>query len=190
LNNKQTTAIELLASGKNDREVAEAIGVRRETVCQWRHDPDFAAELEDYRRQLWSPVVERLQSLVPRAVEVIEWQVHAEKDLKLAFKLLELVGLDAAYRLPSSPPLLHPPVIDSDRFKEHAALQQEFEEVTGIDPLTLGRPNSRLAQEWMDHLESRDYALAGEEILRAAEANIPDHSGNPYNDESTDIDMP
>lgn len=62
----QRTAIELLASGKNDREVAERIRVRRETVCQWRHDPDFAAELEVYRRELWSPYTERLQSLIPR----------------------------------------------------------------------------------------------------------------------------
>ncbi|HEV3309882.1 MAG TPA: hypothetical protein VG815_05145, partial [Chloroflexota bacterium] len=85
LNPKQQTAIDLLAAGRNDRQVAESVGVRRETVCAWRHDPAFAAELENARRELWSPYVERLLSLIPRAFEVIEWQAHAEQDLKFAF---------------------------------------------------------------------------------------------------------
>lgn len=166
----QRTAAELLASGRNDREVAEAIGVRRATVCQWRHEPEFAAELESNRQSLWSPYVDRLQSLLPRAVEVIEWQALTEKDLKLAFKLLELVGLDAACRSTSSPPPLHSPVAGSGRLKDHLALQCEFEELTGFDPIKLGRPDSPLAQRWMRHLEHRMARQVGDEILQQKES--------------------
>ncbi len=44
---KQRQAIDLIATGKNDTEVAGIIGVGRDTVCRWRnHNPDFKRVLE------------------------------------------------------------------------------------------------------------------------------------------------
>jgi FixJ family two-component response regulator len=49
----QENAIDLLVQGHNDRQVAEAIGVRRETVCNWRnHNLRFLVELSRRRRDL------------------------------------------------------------------------------------------------------------------------------------------
>lgn len=43
---QQLNAVELLILGKSDREVAEQVGVTRQTVSGWRlHDPFFQAEL-------------------------------------------------------------------------------------------------------------------------------------------------
>src|SRR5579872_1518316 len=178
---KQQTALDLLVAGRNDREVAEQIGARRETVRCWRHDPDFAAELESRRSRLWAPYVERLHSLIPRALEVIEWQALAESDLKLAFKLLELAGLDLGARSTAPPPPLHPPVLESDRLKNHLALRDEFQGVTGIDPTSLGRPQSRLAKEWITYLDNKERAAAGEQALRTLqlEGMSPDAEEKP-----------
>ena len=44
LNQKQLNAIELLLQGGTDSEVAEAVGVSRQTVNEWKnHDPNFVA---------------------------------------------------------------------------------------------------------------------------------------------------
>ena len=50
---EQLNAIDLLATGKSDREVAEVVGVSRQTVCAWRlYDPYFRAELNKRRNEL------------------------------------------------------------------------------------------------------------------------------------------
>jgi len=47
---EQDHAINLLLQGKNDREVAEAVNVSRQTVNQWRnHDSVFMGELNARR---------------------------------------------------------------------------------------------------------------------------------------------
>src|SRR5688500_13203893 len=46
----QLNAVDLLVTGTGDREVAEAVGVTRQTVCGWRnHDPAFVAALNARR---------------------------------------------------------------------------------------------------------------------------------------------
>ena len=50
---EQLNAIDLLILGKTDREVAEAVGVRRETVTKWHKNPFFIAELNVKREELW-----------------------------------------------------------------------------------------------------------------------------------------
>ena len=53
LSQKQLTAIDMILTGLNDREVAEALGVGRNTVNKWRnHNEDFQAELNERRREL------------------------------------------------------------------------------------------------------------------------------------------
>jgi hypothetical protein len=68
----QLNAIDLLISGKNDRETAEILGVHRNTVIRWRlYDPLFKATL-DYRRQdLFGDALERLRSAMPIAVDYL-----------------------------------------------------------------------------------------------------------------------
>jgi hypothetical protein len=50
---EQLNAIDLLILGKTDREVAEIVGVRRETITKWHKNPFFMAELNIKREALW-----------------------------------------------------------------------------------------------------------------------------------------
>ena len=76
---EQANAIEHLLSGQSDRAVAEAVGVSRQTVCDWRNnDPFFIAELNRQRVVLWREARERLKSLANRALDVVE--LHLDSD--------------------------------------------------------------------------------------------------------------
>ena len=126
-NPRKEQAVNLLLLGMNDRQVAEAIGVRRATVCEWRHEPEFQSQLQSRQRELWEPYIGRLRSLLPRAIHTIEWQLHSSCDLKLALKLVELVGLGNACGLPEgSVPELEEPVAGSDKLRFHKLQMQEL----------------------------------------------------------------
>lgn len=76
---EQDSAIEYLLHGKSDRATAEAVGVSRQTVWEWRnHDPLFIAELNRQRYELWSEANERMKSLANRALDVVELQLGSD----------------------------------------------------------------------------------------------------------------
>ena len=78
LSQEQENAVEHLLQGKSDRVVAEAVGVSRQTVSEWKnHDPFFIAELNRQRSELWREAHQRLQSLVNRALDVVELQLDS-----------------------------------------------------------------------------------------------------------------
>jgi hypothetical protein len=85
-------AIDLLVTGKPDREVAEAVGVSRQTIAQWRQHPMFMAELNQRRQTLWADAHARLRALIGGAVDVIEDALR-NGDLKAAIEVLKAVKL-------------------------------------------------------------------------------------------------
>ncbi|GAB6186472.1 helix-turn-helix domain-containing protein [Thermopirellula anaerolimosa] len=94
----QRNAIELLLTGKTDQEVAEAVGVTRQTVSVWRNqDVFFRTALEARQKEIWGSHVDRLRQLVGRAVEVLEANLLQEEDRGLrqsaAVHVLKCVGL-------------------------------------------------------------------------------------------------
>jgi len=93
---EQLNAIDLLILGKTDREVAEIVGVRRETITKWHKNPFFSAELNVKREELWIDAKLRLKSLVHEAVNVLTSGL-ASKDEKVAITaavhILKTVGL-------------------------------------------------------------------------------------------------
>lgn len=69
LSQEQMNSIEHLLQGKSDRAVAEAVGVTRQTIWEWRnHDPLFIAELNWQRYEMWKEAHERLKSLANRTL--------------------------------------------------------------------------------------------------------------------------
>ncbi len=68
---EQLNAVDLLILGKTDKEVSEAIGVRRETVTRWHKNAFFIAELNAKREELWTESKLRLKALVHDAVDVL-----------------------------------------------------------------------------------------------------------------------
>ena len=92
---QQRNAIDLLIQGKSDQETADAVGVNRVTVTKWRnYDPWFQAELNQRRQDVWGGSVDRLRSLLPRALERIEQELDGPNGWRVALHLLKIVGLD------------------------------------------------------------------------------------------------
>jgi transcriptional regulator with XRE-family HTH domain len=77
-------------TGKPDREVAEAVGVSRQTIAQWRQHPVFMAQLNQRRHTLWADAHARLRALIGGAVDVLEDAVR-DGDLKAAIEVLKAV---------------------------------------------------------------------------------------------------
>ena len=97
---QQETAIDLILTGKNDREVAQTIGKSRSTVNTWRnHDPRFIATLNDRRQQVWGGQLNRLNNLVIEAVDVLQDGLH-DSDIKVrivsAVHILKATGVYGA----------------------------------------------------------------------------------------------
>jgi hypothetical protein len=92
-----------LILGRSDREVAEAVGVTRETVWQWRNvHPVFITELNRRRKELWLESHERIRALVGKAVEVLEQAVQ-RGDVRAAVEVLKAVKLYGQISIPSGP---------------------------------------------------------------------------------------
>ena len=93
----QRNAIDALVSGKRDAEVAELVGVSRQTICIWRNrDPVFVAELNRARSELWAVAVDALRALLPRAVAVLGEELAGSDCARVALDIVKLAGLDRA----------------------------------------------------------------------------------------------
>jgi hypothetical protein len=92
----QLNAIDLLASGKTDTEVAELLKLDRTTVSKWRlYDPVFQAALNRRREEVWGAAADRLRSLIPKALDALadglESKHHPQR-MKAAVELLRLAS--------------------------------------------------------------------------------------------------
>ena len=93
---EQLNAIDLLILGKTDREVAEIVGVRRETITKWHKNPFFSAELSIRREELWVDAKLRLKSLAHEAVNVLTNGLSSNDEkiaITSAVHILKTVGL-------------------------------------------------------------------------------------------------
>lgn len=76
---KQLNAIELILSGKNDRKVAERVGVSIEAINHWRnHDAAFSAELKRRWHSLSLAIHEKMFSLDWEAFVVLEYALEGK----------------------------------------------------------------------------------------------------------------
>lgn len=101
---EQENAIDLLVMGKTDQEAAEAVGVSRQTVNEWRNqNAFFLARLNQRRAELWEADISRLRSLVSEAIDVLAADLRSD-DIKAkraaAVHLLRAVGIYGANAKP------------------------------------------------------------------------------------------
>jgi len=76
---EQANAIEHLLQGQSDRAAAEAVGVSRQTISEWKnHDPLFVAELNRQRSEMWKEARERMKALANRVLDVVELQFDSD----------------------------------------------------------------------------------------------------------------
>jgi hypothetical protein len=93
LTTEQENTIDALLTGKSDREGAEIVGVSRWSVQQWRTShPLFMATLAQRRETLFSGAVDRLRSLLSKALDNIAGALD-EGDVTSSFALLKVTGV-------------------------------------------------------------------------------------------------
>ena len=103
LTDQQHAAITLLVAGHSDREVADRVGVARETVNRWRNrNPHVMAELSRRRQDAWREVRDRLRALAGQAVDVLRDGLLAN-DTRAAVTLLKGLGVLQTMGPPTGP---------------------------------------------------------------------------------------
>jgi hypothetical protein len=94
LTSQQKAAVDWLAIGRTVTDTAAAVEVSRQTVSEWQHHhPGFQAALNNRRQQLWESMVDRLRSLLPKALAVVERELDGEHPLPAAVHVLKACGL-------------------------------------------------------------------------------------------------
>jgi hypothetical protein len=81
LSPSQLLAIEILLTGKRDREVADMVGVTRQTINEWRRSSQFADELDRRRRELFVESHKRLQQLSEKSISVLEANLDSDNPI-------------------------------------------------------------------------------------------------------------
>lgn len=127
LNENQQLAIQLLASGKAGKAVAQELEIRNETLSRWRNQPQFQAELNAFVEDIRENARGRLLSLVDRALEIIEQELMSDElssqRTRTAFKVLQMVGGDSL-SLPQ-----HKLPTDVEEIEKQAKEQEFLQEV-------------------------------------------------------------
>ena len=79
---KMQNAIDQLILGRTDREVAETVGVNRNTVWEWRSQHAYFQ-------------AERLRAMLPKALDAIHYELNSGDKFKAAIAVLKLAGLES-----------------------------------------------------------------------------------------------
>ncbi|MEH7403358.1 hypothetical protein V7148_20545 [Gottfriedia acidiceleris] len=92
---EQLNAIDLLVIGKTDKEVADKIGVNRVTITKWRnYDIYFRAEMNKRRNEIWGASLDKMRSLVPKALERLENEIDNDNGWKVALEVIKIAGIE------------------------------------------------------------------------------------------------
>jgi hypothetical protein len=96
LDARQLRAVDLVAIGKTDTEVAEEVGVDRTSVWRWRtQSPWFQAAVSQRREATWSASCDKLRALVPQALEALEAElVGGPNRVRAALGILRVAGVE------------------------------------------------------------------------------------------------
>jgi len=93
LNQKQLNAIELLLSGMSVTDSAKEVKTARETVSRWlNQDSEFIAEINQRRHNMWHSSEDRLRSLLPKALDVLETELE-NGDKQTALSVIRLASV-------------------------------------------------------------------------------------------------
>jgi len=97
LTSQQQKSIRLFLSGCNDTEVAEELGVARQTVNAWKNkNQGFAAELDRQQQELNQENRLQLSGLVGQSIRVLRQSLESENErirLSASIHVLKATGL-------------------------------------------------------------------------------------------------
>ena len=93
LSPKQMQAISMILAGKSLTEIASELGCTRKTLAKWKaSNPHFIATLNERKNEMFEVVNQRLQSLVEKAIVVLESSLD-EGNYSAAVNVLKMVDL-------------------------------------------------------------------------------------------------
>ena len=90
LNDKQKTAVEMLAIGKSLGRVARFIEIDAKTLYRWRQDATFREALYRRRRELWSDAIDRVRGMVTPSLDIVE-QHLSDRYERIRFRAAQTV---------------------------------------------------------------------------------------------------
>jgi DNA-binding CsgD family transcriptional regulator len=90
LTDQQLIAIELILAGRRQSDVAEQLGISRQTLWRWRSEPAFINELARCREERVTGMRERVTHLADLAFDVVEDQL-AEGNPQMAIDYLRVL---------------------------------------------------------------------------------------------------
>ena len=164
----QLSAIDLLVSGKNDKETAELLGLSRTAVTKWRlYDPVFQAALNQRRAEVWGAGIDRLRSLIPKALDALAEEVESKESpsrLKAAVEVLKLAQLSSGATGigPTDAEEIVHGIVSTRRRRAHGPLDDLLDDGKGLPPI-----NKHIRDTW-DELE----ALAKEADPKETDRNV------------------
>jgi hypothetical protein len=102
LSEKQRLAVEFLAAGQGYGKCADALGVDRRTIYNWRQDELFQEAVDARRKELWCRAGDRIRALLDPAIDVIEQHLKDDYDrarFRAATTLLRIASLHKSVRV-------------------------------------------------------------------------------------------
>jgi transposase len=90
LTDQQLTAIELILAGRRQSDVAQQLGVTRQTLWRWRNDPAFIEELSRRQEERRASMTQRVTYLAGLAFDVMEDQL-VEGNAQMAIDFVRIL---------------------------------------------------------------------------------------------------
>jgi hypothetical protein len=136
----QLSAIDLLAAGKTDKETAELLGLSRTCITKWRlYDPAFQAALNRRRAEVWGVGIDRLRSLIPKALDALADELDRPDSphrLKAAAEVLRLAQppADALQTGLTDPEVIVRNIVEARRRQVRGPLDDLSDHGKGLPP--------------------------------------------------------
>jgi hypothetical protein len=150
LSEQQQAAVELLAAGKTDKEAASALNLPGDSVVKWhKHDPVFQTALNARRTEAWRAGIDRLRSMVPKALDALADELARSDNparCKIALDMLRLAKLtDISPQGPEEPEAVVRLAVNRERQAARGPLDDLSERHKGLPGY-----EEHLAQKWAE----------------------------------------
>jgi hypothetical protein len=148
---EQLNAIDHLLQGRSDRATAEAVGVSRQTIWEWRNkNPVFIAELNKGRRELWTEARERMKTLANIALDAMERELNgSDPKAAIASAKYILQGtklLDGSHHTAHGPITPEGVILEELRKEAYEELKTKADPRCMLNPLKLQEESETLAR--------------------------------------------